>query len=59
MPYARFAYRFERSRVVDPSEIGVIRDVARDRLVLTACHPLYSSAERYVVFARIVGIQPA
>jgi sortase A len=58
MPYARFAYRFERSRVVDPSQIGVTRDVARDRLVLTACHPIYSASERYVVFARLVGVQP-
>lgn len=56
MPYARFVYRFERSRIVDPSQVGVVRDVERDRLVLTACHPLYSAAERYVVFARQVEV---
>ncbi len=28
--------------------------VSYDRLVLTACHPLYSAAERIVVFARLV-----
>ena len=55
-PYARFVYRFERSRIVDPSQVGVVRDVERDRLVLTACHPLYSAAERYVVFARQVEV---
>jgi sortase A len=26
---------------------------AHDRLVLTACHPLYSAAQRIVVFARL------
>jgi len=56
MPYARFVYRFERSRIVDPSQVDVVRDVERDRLVLTACHPLYSAAERYVVFARQVEV---
>ncbi|MGH6886946.1 MAG: class E sortase, partial [Geminicoccales bacterium] len=58
MPYARFSYRFERSRIVDPSHVGVVRDVDHDRLVLTACHPLYSASQRYVVFARLVGVGP-
>jgi sortase A len=58
MPYADFVYRFERSRIVDPSRVGVVRDVGHDRLVLTACHPLYSAAQRYVVFARQVEVRP-
>jgi sortase A len=57
MPYARFVYRFERSRIVDPGRVGVVRDVGHDRLVLTACHPLYSAAQRYVVFARQVDVR--
>ena len=28
-----------------------------DRLVLSACHPLYSAAQRYIVFARLVAAQ--
>jgi sortase A len=56
-PYAGFVYRFERSRVVDPSRVGVVRNVDHDRLVLTACHPLYSAAQRYVVFARQVTVR--
>jgi sortase A len=53
MPYGRFAYRIERTRIVAPSEVEVIDRVAYDRLVLTACHPLYSAAQRIVVFARL------
>ncbi len=34
----------------------MVRDVDHDRLVLTACHPLYSASERYVVFARLTAI---
>jgi sortase A len=28
-----------------------------DRLVLSACHPLYSAAKRIVVFARLASVQ--
>jgi sortase A len=53
MPYGRFTYRVERSRIVPPSAVDVVGRVAYDRLVLTACHPLYSADERIVVFARL------
>ena len=53
MPYAAFVYEVERTRIVDPSQVQIVRDVGYDRIVLTACHPLYSAAERYAVFARL------
>jgi sortase A len=59
MPYATFTYRFEAQRIVDPSRVNVVRDVGRDRLVLTACHPLYSAAQRIVVFALLVDVEPS
>ena len=55
MPYGRFVYRVERTRVVPPTATWVTRRVSYDRLVLTACHPLWSAAERIVVFARPVA----
>jgi len=58
MPYATFTYRVERRRIVDPNALWVIKRVGYDRLVLTACHPLYSAAQRIVVFARLVRTQP-
>lgn len=54
MPYGRFFYRVERTRIVEPTALWVTRRVVHDRLVLTACHPLYSAAQRIVVFARFV-----
>ena len=53
MPYARFVYRVERTRIVPPTEVSVTDRVAYDRLVLSACHPLYSAAQRIIVFARL------
>ena len=53
MPYGRFSYEVERTRIVQPTATWVTRRVRYDRLVLTACHPLYSAAQRIVVFARL------
>lgn len=53
VPYGRFVYRVEKSRIVEPTELSVKRRVGYDRLILSACHPLYSAAERLVVFARL------
>jgi sortase A len=58
LPYGRFVYRVERTRIVPPTALWVTRKVAYDRLVLTACHPLYSAAERIVVFARLERSHP-
>jgi sortase A len=57
MPYGRFTYEVEKRRIVAPTEVSVIKRVGFDRLVLSACHPLYSAAQRIVVFARLVGAQ--
>ncbi len=54
MPYGRFVYEVEREQIVDPSATWVTRRVDHDRLVLTACHPKYSAAQRIVIFARLL-----
>jgi hypothetical protein len=43
----------ERVRVVLPTALWVIRYRGYDRLVLSACHPLFSASHRIVVFARL------
>ncbi len=59
LSYGRFVYEVERTRIVAPTEVSVKRRVAHDRLILSACHPLYSAAERIVVFAREVRREPS
>lgn len=56
MPYGRFTYEVGSTRIVDPTETGIVRDVGRDRLVLTSCHPLYSAAQRYAIIADLERI---
>ncbi len=53
MPYGRFVYAVQRTQVVLPTALWVTRDVGYDRLVLSACHPLYSASHRIIVFARL------
>jgi sortase A len=54
MPDGTFVYRVERVRIVDDQDLSVLEPVGYRRLVLSACHPLYSAAERVIVFARQV-----
>ena len=58
MPYGRFVYRVEKTQIVDDSALWITDPVGYDRLVLSACHPLYSAAQRIVVFARLTKRQP-
>ncbi len=58
MPYAEFTYVVQYHRIVDPTAWWVTRNVGYDRIVLSACHPLFSAAQRFVVFARLRAIKP-
>jgi sortase A len=58
MPYGRFTYRVQRTQIVSPSAVSVLKPVAGQRIVLTACHPLYSAAKRIVVTATLSGVTP-
>lgn len=55
MPYGRFTYVVQYHRIVAPTALWVIRNVGYDRLVLSACNPLFSAAQRIVVLARLEG----
>ena len=59
MPDGRFVYRVEQTKIVDDQDLSVLDEVGYQRLVLSACHPLYSAAERIIVFARFVKREPA
>jgi sortase A len=56
LPYGTFRYAVEVRRIVQPRDLSVLRRVGHDRLVLSACHPLFSAVHRIVVFARLTGV---
>jgi sortase A len=59
MPYAHFTYTVTGHRIVDPSDVaGAIGRVSYSRVVLSACTPLFSAAQRYLVYARLTRTVP-
>ena len=54
MPRRSYTYRVERVKIVEPTDLSVLKRVGHARLVLSACHPLYSAAQRVIVFAKEV-----
>src|SRR5680860_380952 len=59
MPDGRYLYRVEQQQIVEPTALWVTDPVGYQRLVLSACHPLHSAAQRIVVFARFTRRLPA
>ena len=57
LPYGTFTYRVFKDKIVDNSDWSIIRPLGFDALVLSACHPLYSAAQRWVVFARLTTVE--
>jgi sortase A len=58
MPYAQFTYVVQYHKIVLPTALWVTDNVGYDRLVLSACNPLYSAAQRIIVFARLQEVRP-
>jgi sortase A len=59
MPYATFTYVVQYQKIVLPTALWVTDDVGYERLVLSACNPLYSAAQRIIIFARLAGERPS
>jgi sortase A len=53
MPYGTLNYRVQDTKVVDPTDLAILHRTPYQRLVLTACHPLYSASQRIVAFAKL------
>jgi sortase A len=58
MPYATFRYRVFEHEIVDSDDWSVIRTRGFDTIMLSACHPLYSADQRWIVYGRLVMVLP-
>ncbi len=56
LPYGVFTYTVTKHEIVEPGDVEIIEPVGYEQLVLTACHPVHSAAQRYVVFAKLTRI---
>ena len=54
MPYGKFTYAVQKTKIVDPTDVSVVDRVpGAEQLVMSACHPLYSASQRIIVFSRL------
>jgi sortase A len=59
MPYAHFTYTVIDQRVVAPGDVAAaVSRVGYSRLVLSACTPLFSAAQRLLVYASLTRTVP-
>ncbi len=56
MPYGTFRYKIYYQKIVSQYDWSILRSRSFEKLVLSACHPLYSASHRIVTFARLVGV---
>ncbi len=58
MPYGLFTYVVQYQKIVQPTALWVTSNVGYERLVLSACNPLYSAAQRIIIFAKLKSVTP-
>jgi sortase A len=58
VPYATFRYRVFRKDVVPNNDLEVLRSHGREVVILQACHPRFFATDRYLVYGRLVRIEP-
>ncbi|HEX4679787.1 MAG TPA: class D sortase [Gaiellaceae bacterium] len=55
MPYGTLRYRIYFRKIVAATDWSILGGRPYEKLVLSACHPLYSATHRIVIFARLAG----
>ena len=58
MPYGTFLYRAVRHVIVPATDLAVLRSPRHELLALQACHPRFFATHRYIVYARLVAVDP-
>jgi sortase A len=58
VPYGTFIYRVTHHRIVEATDLSVLRSPRYDVVELQACHPRFFASHRYIVYARLVRVKP-
>jgi sortase A len=56
MPYGTFTYRVTGHEIVANDDWSIIKPRGFEFLVLSACHPLFSAEQRWIVYARLARV---
>jgi len=58
MPYAQFLYRATGHRIVTATDMSVLKSPHHEELELQACHPRFFATHRYIVYGKLVRVEP-
>jgi sortase A len=58
VPYGTFIYAVTRHRIVKSTDLSVLRSPRHELVELQACHPRFFASHRYIVYARLLRVEP-
>ena len=58
VPYGTFIYSVTHHRIVAATDLSVLRSPRYEVVELQACHPRFFASHRYIVYARLVRVEP-
>ena len=58
LPYGTFIYAVTHHRIVKATDLSVLRSPRHELVELQACHPRFFASHRYIVYARLVRVEP-
>ena len=58
VPYGTFIYAVTRHRIVKSTDLSVLRSPRHEVVELQACHPRFFASHRYIVYAKLIRIEP-
>jgi sortase A len=56
LPYGTFEYAVTGHRIVDAHELSVLKSKGFEQVALQACHPRFFATQRYIVYAKPIGV---
>jgi sortase A len=58
VPYGTFIYSVTHHRIVRSTDLSVLKSPRHELVELQACHPRFFASHRYIVYARLVRVEP-
>ena len=58
VPYGTFIYSVTHHRIVNATDLSVLRSPRHEVVELQACHPRFFASHRYIAYARLIRVEP-
>lgn len=58
LPYGRYTFEVEKTRIVDAAYTRAFEPQGSDKIALYACHPVYSAAQRILIYGKLRKSEP-